>query len=308
MSIEFYCPQCAAFLRTPEAKGGLSVECPACWERIWIPLESQAYIPAERWAGVETVRPEPWRTPPAAVPETDSSVDVRSPSDDIPFRAVSRRADLAEILRLSWQIYSRNLGLCLLATLFDLLLTVATIFVALIPAALCAFLLRDSPILGIPAIMLTLFLGWTTAFSAAAAGHYRFFLAMARGEPVRVSHMFQSGDCLGRMAVAGVAFWAIAVFGFCMCILPGILAMVLLWPYGRFVVDQEAPASQSLSDAFRLTSENFWTSLLIVLTNFLVIISANFIPILGFLFAVPFAAVLHTVAYLRFRGEAVAGA
>src|SRR5690606_2875831 len=40
--IEFYCPHCETYLRTPDLKAGLSAECPTCWERIWVPHESEA--------------------------------------------------------------------------------------------------------------------------------------------------------------------------------------------------------------------------------------------------------------------------
>jgi hypothetical protein len=315
VTIQFFCPSCDAYLRTAESKAGLSLACPACRERIWVPHADEVPDADNPWGNVE--QSTAWDAVPAmsaagAVALEGSPAMAEALQDLVDFEADPQtdrlqRADIAEILGVSWRIYSNNLGICLLATFVDILLTVTAVLIVLLPAGLCIVLLHDSPILAIPASMLTLLVGWTTALSAVAVGHYRFFLALARGEPPKLGEMFRCSQCLGPMAVASVGFWAVTLFGFFMFVIPGLLVLVLFWPYGRFVVDDETPASLALDEALRLTSENFWTSALIVLLNFLVIAVANVIPLLGYFFAIPFAAVLHTVAYLHFRGEFVTG-
>lgn len=305
MPIDFYCKHCLTYLRTPEEKAGLSTQCPTCWERIWVPLESEERIPPEKWP-VEAA-------PGAGNDPSRGRRSGRQPSvlDDHERRSRAavrprRPADLGTILSTTWRIYSDNLGICLVATVIDVLVTIVALLIVIVPASLCVLALWNAPVLCIPAMMLTLFLGWTLALSASAAGHYRFFLALARGERVQVGQLFHWGDHLGRMAVASVAFWAITIFGLCLFILPGILAIVLFWPYGRLVVDEDAPASQSLSDALFLTRDNFRTSFLIVMLNLLMISVAHFVPLLGYFLVIPFCAVLHSVAYLEFRGELIA--
>ncbi|MCA8999120.1 MAG: hypothetical protein KDA80_19115, partial [Planctomycetaceae bacterium] len=208
---------------------------------------------------------------------------------------------LSPILSLSWQIYTRHLGLCLVATAVDLGSTLLSVIVVLIPALLCISTINFvSPVLALALCFLVLILGGVVTLSATTVGHYRFFLSLVRDQPIEFSDMLRFDQYVGRMAVGSTIFWSFVVVGLMAGILPGLLILVFLWPYGRLIVDRDLGVAESFSEAFRLTTENSATSFFLFVIYALVLLGSNSIPLLGFFFAVPLMAVVHSVAYQSF--------
>lgn len=66
MSIEFVCPHCEYLLRTAEDKAGMSAECPACGDPLWIPYPEElssgddaAVVDEGAWEHATTVDDSP---------------------------------------------------------------------------------------------------------------------------------------------------------------------------------------------------------------------------------------------------------
>ncbi len=345
MPIEFYCPECDTFLRTPDSKAGASAKCPACSERIWVPFESvlfeeqssetqetyRSQLPSELNAvGHSTRTGDAEFSDDEFIEETEfanetfeeegrlcGACGAVSPWNSRECEACGKRlvlkkdttiqkANLGDILSVSWEIYSKNLGICILAALVDFLLMLAAMIVVLIPSVIALIVLDGLPELKAPAFMFVLFLGFGVMLSALWIGHFRFFLQLARGQKPDISMMFHVGNLVGRMLAASFMASILIGLGAMMCVLPGLLVFVLLWPFGRVLVDQECSAFESLTKAYTLAIENFWCSVGIV-TIFVGLSLAANSTIIGFLFSIPFNAVLFTVSYLHFSGEYVTG-
>lgn len=214
------------------------------------------------------------------------------------------RVDFSDIMSLSWTLYGRNLGACLAVGLLDALLTIVAVVIALVPATVAFMVVMDA--VGPPQALLSMFLvlglGVSVAIAALAVGHIRFFLSVARGEPAELNHLWQSRGFVSRMALGNLLFWAMVLFGLLSCVLPGILAWVLFWPFGRILVDEDTTAIGSLQRAWSITTQNLGTSFLIGIATFFILNLANIIPF-GFILAVPYVGLIHSVAYMHFTGE-----
>lgn len=322
MPIEFECPHCSSVLRAPESRAGSNIACPCCGDRLWIPF-ADGRITNRRTDDTPLAEGDSSK---ASVPEeTDSDPEIPVRVDGVLCRrcraendldnlacwkcaaAISTEhvngKDVASIINMSWRLFTVNLGLCVMATLVDLATTAMAAIVVLIPAAICAVMLqRVAVAAAIAGSFLILFLGVVVTLSATTVGHYRFFLSLVQGKPISFADMVRFDRHVVRMAVSSAIFWAAVIGGLLAGIVPGLLAMVLLWPYGRLIVDRDLSVSAAFGEALRLTSENLWASFFLFIIWLAVLFGSNSLPVLGLIFSIPFVGILYTVAYQSFLG------
>jgi len=380
LPIEFYCPDCDAFLRTPDAKAGASSRCPSCRCALWVPLESD---PVEEESWYETNAPNdshlqsglnsPDRSPSTNQNRVEqgslSSPNLRSrlPSEDLAIQSGPtlvndvdfiddfddvdgigdadpnakgkkglwcekcrarlspgssfceeceshlmepnseiRPATFRHVLAVSLKLYSENYVLCMAASLIDLVMMCIAILLVFVPAMMVAAIVgRNGPI-AFPAMLFVFFFGLLVSFSTLWVGQIRFFHALARGQNPSIKEMFQIGPMTGRMAAATLLYCTVLMVGGMVFFIPGIIAAVVLWPYGRFLIDNDCDSSECLVGAANITSRNFVCSSLVLLVFGLVAWLATAIP-LGIFFVRPFQSLFFSVAYLHMKGEFVTG-
>jgi hypothetical protein len=182
-----------------------------------------------------------------------------------------------------------------MASLLDLVLTIFGVVLLLGTV----FVLQGVPGLEALGILLILGMVGSVFLSALRLGNLRFFLALARGEPVQRFPMFRLERGLWKVTMTGACYWLLVLTGFSLLLLPGLLALVLLWPCGRLVADRNCGCVQALEQAFRLTWPQRGPVAAIAMLHLLILVLASGLPGLGHLLAVPFVEILYSVLYLQ---------
>lgn len=273
--IEFRCDQCDRLLRVAEAHRGKWLTCPSCQSDMQVPDESEP----------------PWIDPPADDP-SDAVWDPRPVS-------------VGEIFRDTWAIYVDRLWLLLFAWLVDLMIYAVGLVIVLIPAIAVAVTLggagrmgRELALLG---ILLVGVLGVITLSNLMACRHVRFFLKVARGEPVGISDALRLD--LSPTTLLPIVFAIMVGIGLMILVIPGVYIYLTLWPYLWVWADQrtERQSVDSFPLAKELTRVNTGPSIAIGL----VVLVGSFFG-QAEIFTGTFARLLKAVAYLKMSGQPIA--
>lgn len=321
LSIEFYCHHCEAFLRAPETKAGLSIGCPHCGSRLWVPLESAAFEDIHELEFSENSEDELVYTQEdfevASSPRRQPSIDqshetllcIRCDTPRHPGKKICKQCghrvgtpkflepdeiDLGKILSTSWRLFTRHYWSCLTVTFTDTLLTIAACVISIIIGGMAAVMAGNQP----ESIILFFFigtgLGWSVAMSMFALGHIRFYLHLCRTENPEFRESMSFQGPIGALLVGGVVYWSLFLF---------IFPSIFLWPFGRIIVDQQTSAPRGLWTALRLTTKHAGICLVLFVIKVGAFLTANMIPGVGLILLTPYFAILNTVAYLHFIGE-----
>ncbi len=122
MPIEFRCTGCQKLLRTQEGTEGKQAKCPVCGTLVLIPNPNvPPALPGE------APPPIPAAVVPAAMPPLGTAPAA------LPGELVSAPLDVPAVLWSSWQIFLKNLGPCILATLVAGAVGFAAIFMLRTP-------------------------------------------------------------------------------------------------------------------------------------------------------------------------------
>ncbi|MEW4490728.1 hypothetical protein AB1L42_21780 [Thalassoglobus sp. JC818] len=324
MTIEFYCPECEAYLRANSTKAGLSVQCPHCNHRAWVPYESEPQFDDEDF--------HDWDEAVVDDSASDSALLVReerlSPSSQIDDAAQSQiskcprcgspkfqgickctsyeieheevstavpgEVDLSRILSQTWTIYTKNLPSCYAVTLLDLLFTVLGLILSLMIGGMCAAVSQQPPGIAILIFFIVSLMGMSLCFSILAVGHLNFYLDLCRTRTPNLQKSFEIRGPIGTLLISGIIYWMTFVL---------IFPLFFLWPFGRIVVDQHQRGVSPLRSALRLTLRNVEVCLSLGVLKIGAFFAANLIPVVGQILIVPYLAVLNTVAYLHLNGE-----
>ncbi|MFG0334858.1 MAG: hypothetical protein ACF8TS_16000 [Maioricimonas sp. JB049] len=336
MSIEFVCPHCEYLLRTADDMAGMRAECPACGDPLWIPypeeltsgdhaaepavIEDDEWEPLSRHGNHDPVGAfddDPARG--GEGPEIDSETfDDEQVAASLagPARGKTanwyeegelwqpRLVDPGEILTRTFELFGRNFGLLVTAGAVELIIGIVAVIVVAVPALLAAAMLWD----GTPVALFVAALVWICGFAVTtswlAVGHFRFYLKLARGEEATLADLLQAGPIAGRMTVLNILFGILTIVGLTMCVIPGLLVMLVYWPYGRLLVERNLPGFTAFEASRGVTRGHLATSLVLVFTAIGATVACNVIP-LGVVISVPFIGLLFSVAYLRMTRQPV---
>jgi len=315
MPIEFSCPECGKLLSTGDDKAGRSAKCPGCSAPITVP-----------------------GTPPSASLADARGEDSRNSGDDqfadgnrgdevrrpcpvcgelILARAqvcrfcgeqfsrssgggpVGLTTDMDVIWQRTWATYKENLGI----TVALVLLSGVINFVASLPqnglrAAFDRGLLE--PVAFFPSFGAALLTGWAVQFWI-SAGLARCMLKLARGDTPEVSELFSGARWFWRTTGSSIVFFLAVYVGLALCIAPGILAALALWPYLYFIVDDDDGVTDSLNRAFNLTTGNYVLGLQLGLYTVGLGIVGVAMCCVGLVFTMPLASLLSAMTYLALR-------
>lgn len=273
--IEFRCDQCDRLLRVAEAHRGKWLTCPSCQNDMQVPDESES----------------PWVEQPADNP-SDSAWNPGPVS-------------VAEIFRDTWAIYVDRLGLLLFAALTDLMIYVVGLVIVLVPAIAAGVALggagrvpRELALLG---ILLVGILGLITLTNLMACRHARFFLKVARGEPVGIADALRLD--FSPTTMLPIVFAIMVGIGLMILVIPGVYIYLTLWPY-LWVWADERTERQAV-DAFPLSKELTRVNMGPSMAVGLVVLVGSFFG-QAEIFTGTFARLFKAVAYLKMSGQAVA--
>jgi uncharacterized membrane protein len=159
-----------------------------------------------------------------------------------------------------------------------------------------------------PASIFITFIGWLVMLVVGAAiqsAYYSGVLDIANGREVSVGSFFKPRS-IGNVIVATLIVGVITTVGFFLCIIPGLIASIMLMFTVIALLDRGLPAVDSIKASFELAKANFVQ----VLLTWLVVVAAVFVGALlcgvGLLVAIPLAALIEVYAWRRLTGGQVA--
>lgn len=221
----------------------------------------------------------------------------------------------------SWNKFGKNVVPLLVATLvFGLILGVLSVIVqysaaAVSPTTVTSY--SDSGGFGSAwstdlsfAGLVVLFLGGLVVLAiggAIASAYLAGLLDIADGREVTVGSFFQPRN-IGPVVIASVLVGIITQIGYALCILPGVIAGIMLMFTIVAVVDRNMPPIEAMKASFGIAKNNFGLVFLVWLVSALIVFVGALLCGVGLLVAVPVAGLLQVYAYRLFSGGQVAPA
>lgn len=230
--------------------------------------------------------------------------------------------EAGEVLSTSFRIYGQVFGWLLVAVLVAFC-TYGLGTGLLVGVVVAVGLVTQEPVAAVAAGVLLLPVLLLIA-AAASIGQARLFLNTARDQRVRLSDLFYALTDGRHLLLRGVAVSLIAglilLLGFLMCILPGLVLALVIWPLMRVLVDEEPPGIEAISRTYQYVRADFLNVLLIGLLVLginigisMAVFCISLIPIIGpliqiavNLFAATYYELLYSVGYLRLTRQPTA--
>lgn len=225
--------------------------------------------------------------------------------------------DINEIMTTAWRIYTQEIGLlvgCQLLLMVSGMAAVVILFVLLgLPVLIAVWAAGENGGLiaipmGLIAIPLLFLLG-----ASLQIGQTRLFLKAARAESPSVRDLYYGmGAGRGlvvRALIIQLCLAGLGLLGFILCCVPSILLGLCSWPVMPILLDRDCSAGDALGRTLELVKREFGKVLAVGAIASAVLTVASMVPYLGailLLFAMPFAMLMTTVAYLRLTEQKTA--
>lgn len=330
MAIEFNCSNCGKLLRTGDDKAGARAKCPECGAPIEVPdadgdVDSRRFDrdeieeeyedePYEEFAGA-AASPEtrPRGTQPCPMCGEQVPADAtRCPycGEELrpgaaPTVGVPQRLDAGDVISASWDIYKREMGLCIGGTVVVVILGLVA---GLVLEGVERVMLAGAQ--GNLSLVLVVLLASMTAGlfvqSYLQLGLHILFLKVARGQRAEIGDVFTGGPYLLRMVGNSILFLIMLVLGLFACIVPGIIVALMFWPFVYVLVDRNPPGAGALSEAREITEGNWGAVVLLYLAMLGFIVLGLLACGVGVIFALPLTILMFAVAYAKMAGHRTA--
>lgn len=334
MPIEFACSQCGKQLRTPDETAGRQAKCPQCGAIMQIPNAAAAppaaTPPPSSFGGPASGGAEGWN--PYASPDVggQSAAARQAVAGEI----APTRVDISQALGSSWEIFKRNLGLCLLTGITWIAVGIVVgMASSLLMSAIAGFGMfapapRQIQIGAFVAAQLVVqVISWV--FNAwLYMGIIRCFLRIARGDAATVGDMFTGGPYFVRGMIIMAIFFALSVVeiivmalvlpnpavpdvSFWVITLAFVIASVIIYLLVSqsyfLVVDRDLRAMEAISTSVSIMSGNKLALFVVLLvTGVLGIIGTIITCFIGIIAVLPFSMLVLAVFYLQATGQATA--
>ncbi len=161
--------------------------------------------------------------------------------------------------------------------------------------------------MGLGGILISI-VGWFVLLIVGAAiqsGYISGVLDIANGQQVSVGSFFRPRN-IGQVIIAGLIVGVITTIGFFLCIIPGVIASIMLVFTIVALLDRNLSPVDAVKTSFELSKANFGN----VFVTWLVMVATAFVGALlcgvGLLVAVPVAALILVYAWRRLSGGQVA--
>jgi uncharacterized membrane protein len=139
------------------------------------------------------------------------------------------------------------------------------------------------------------------------AGLHIVLLRLGRGENVEIAELFTGGPYFWRYFWGTLLFQIMIGFGFLLLIVPGVILLLMFWPFLYVIVDRDEGIIDSLRIAQETTSGTYGVVFILYLAGAGIQILGIFPGLcIGLLFTIPFWMLLWAVTYCVISGHAVA--
>jgi hypothetical protein len=136
-------------------------------------------------------------------------------------------------------------------------------------------------------------------------GLYRAALMTTAGDTPDVGRVF-STDRLGDFIIGSLLYSLIVAVGLILCVIPGIIAAVLLYFYGFYVLDKNMSGPDALRASFELVRANAGSTVALLVVAFLVYIVGVLLCGIGVFVTGPVALLMVGYGYRILNNEPVA--
>lgn len=132
-----------------------------------------------------------------------------------------------------------------------------------------------------------------------------YFLSLSRGEDASIEQLYKAVTVKKFFSYlfAAILFGAMIVAGMILFIIPGIIVMMVFYPYYYFVVDKDVDAIESLRMARDVTKGNRWKIFFLVLTLIALNLLGLLILLVGLLVTIPLSMLIGVELYRALIGE-----
>ncbi|MFY9919851.1 MAG: hypothetical protein WAL26_15855 [Mycobacterium sp.] len=227
---------------------------------------------------------------------------------------------VGEAFSWAWNKFSKNAGPLIIATLvYGLVLVVLQVIINLLQSAVSPGVSSyttdgggfayswSTTSMGIGGILISI-VGWFVSLIVGAAiqsGYISGLLDIANGQQLSAGSVFRPRN-IGQVIVAGLIVGIITTIGFFLCIIPGVIASIMLVFTTVALLDRNLSAVDAVKTSFDLSKANFGN----VFVTWLAMVATAFVGALacgvGLLVAVPVAALILVYAWRRLSGGQVA--
>ena len=227
---------------------------------------------------------------------------------------------VGEAFSWAWNKFSKNAAPLIIATLvYGLIVVVLQVIVNLLQAAVSPGVSDytssgsgfsyswSTTSMGLGGILVSI-VGWFVSLIVGAAiqsGYISGVLDIANGQQVSVGSFFRPRN-IGQVIVAGLIVGVITTIGFFLCIIPGVIASIMLVFTVVALLDRNLSAVDAVKTSFDLSKANFGN----VFVTWLAMVAIVFVGALlcgvGLIVAVPVAALILVYAWRRLSGGQVA--
>ncbi|HEY0982828.1 MULTISPECIES: hypothetical protein [unclassified Schlesneria] len=319
MTIDFHCPHCEKFLKTTEDKAGLQAKCPGCGGVITIPGATGAEFPNEATSDMSPP-PVPGGTgsqlrecPVCRAEVSDSAIRCRTCGEVFPSSSVIvagrsagqreiRPFPPGEVIEEAWRIFMQKMGL-MCGALFVM------VFLSLIAGGFVFLLAVVAGFLSDTGNQVGAAVGWT-CFGIGyllllyfnlyiQIGYMILSLKVAREEHAELSDLFTGGRYVVRVLLNSLVFALIVMVGLVLLVVPGLFAIVMLWPFSYLIIDKNYRGLESLKRAKSLTEGNLGSIFLIFCVCFLCNLAGSLACYVGMLLTIPYVCLLLALSYDR---------
>jgi hypothetical protein len=223
--------------------------------------------------------------------------------------------DLGDLLGRAWDIFQRNIGLCLGSLLIASILTgfvvLIGIGVTVLFAALASGGFDNEEVAAIVAIPVGLVcaLGAGIVYSWLTVGLLRFNVTLGRTGVADFGLVFSGGDGMFTFLLSGILMSLAALLGYAFCIIPGIIVVLVFSQRGWLIADRRLGIVESLSVSNQVTRGHKLNLFLLFLLQGVVGFMLGLIPYVGpfinLLLVQPYFFVVFATTYLTLTGQPV---
>jgi phage FluMu protein Com len=317
MPIEFQCSHCEHVLKVADEHAGKSARCPSCKTIIPIPMASthgtSAFDLAEEPTEQSGQTPaNPSANPYSNLPTGSGPADAPNPYQAPTATKLENKVlgsgeinptsiDIDSILTDTWDLYKVHWLFLLGATV---VVTIGSVILNLVFEAVNAGLEFNGAAVEM-IIAATIFFQLLSQLVSTffGIGMVKICLRFARRQNVQFIELFTGGNKLLPVFLVSIIVVIIVVLGLAALIVPGVIAMLTLWPFFHLIVDEKAGAVESISIAYSIGRRNKLTSLVIVLMCLGLGIAGCLAACVGLFFVSGFINLLYCVAYLKMTGQ-----
>ena len=156
--------------------------------------------------------------------------------------------------------------------------------------------------------ILVAIVGWFVLLIVGAAIQSAFLggvLDIANGQQVSVGSFFRPRN-IGQVVIAGLIVGVITTIGFFLCVIPGLIASIMLMFTVVALLDRNLPAVEAVKTSFETTKANFGNAFIAWLVGVATVLVGAILCGIGLLVAIPVAALFLVFVWRRISGGQIA--